>query len=111
MAFRRRSRRSQAPDSVDGTAKVDARTKDMIRRLQAGDIAVIDHTDLDRVAADGLIESGVVAVVNAGRSISGRYPNVGPIRVVRAGILLVDDAGPDLLGVDQGGRPTQHRRR
>ena len=98
-------------NSVEGTAKVDARTKDMIRRLQPGDIAVIDHTDLDRVAADGLIESGVVAVINAGRSISGRYPNVGPIRVVRAGILLVDDAGPDLLDVDQGGRPAQHRRR
>ncbi|MET0894384.1 MAG: putative cytokinetic ring protein SteA [Acidimicrobiia bacterium] len=89
--------------AVEGTAKVDARTKDMIRRLQPGEIAVIDHTDLDRVAADGLIESGVVAVVNAGRSISGRYPNVGPIRVVRAGILLVDHAGPDLLGAIKEG--------
>ncbi len=105
MAFRRKSRRTQVQNAVEGTAKVDARTKDMIRRLQAGDIAVIDHTDLDRVAADGLIESGVVAVVNAGRSISGRYPNVGPIRVVRAGILLVDDAGPDLLAsIKEGDR-------
>jgi uncharacterized membrane-anchored protein len=69
----------------------------MIRRLQPGDIAVIDHTDLDRVAADGLIESGVVAVVNAGSSISGRYPNGGPIRVVQAGVLLVDGAGPELF--------------
>jgi uncharacterized membrane-anchored protein len=69
----------------------------MIRRLQPGDIAVIDHTDLDRVAADGLIESGVVAVVNAGSSISGRYPIGGPIRVVQAGVLLVDGAGPELF--------------
>ena len=59
---------------------VDRRTKDMIPRLQAGEIAVINHRDLDRVAADGLIEAGVVAVVNAAPSISGRYPNGGPIR-------------------------------
>ena len=58
---------------------------------------MIGHPDLDRVAADGLIESGVVAVVNTDPSISGRYPNVGPIRVVRAGIPLVDAAGPELF--------------
>ena len=105
MVFRRKARRSNHADSVDGPVKVDARTKDMIRRLQPGDIAVIDHTDLDRVAADGLIEAGVVAVVNAGRSISGRYPNVGPIRVVQAGILLVDEAGSDLLtSINEGDR-------
>ncbi|MET0627775.1 MAG: putative cytokinetic ring protein SteA [Acidimicrobiia bacterium] len=91
-------RRSRSKTSaVEGTARVGARTKDLIRRLQPGDIAVIDHTDLDRVAADGLIESGVAAVVNAGTSISGRYPNVGPIRVVNAGIPLLDAAGPDLF--------------
>src|SRR5215470_17726235 len=93
------------PDVVEGVAKVDKRTKDLIKRLQPGDIAVIDHTDLDRVAADGLIEAGVAAVVNAGSSISGRYPNVGPIRVVEAGIPLVDAAGPDLFAnVGEGER-------
>ena len=97
MAFLRRRRKPEVPEAVQGHARVDARTKDLIRRLQPGEIAVIDHTDLDRVAADGLIEAGVAAVVNAGASISGRYPNVGPIRVVAAGILLVDGAGPDVL--------------
>ncbi|HEY7106910.1 MAG TPA: putative cytokinetic ring protein SteA [Acidimicrobiia bacterium] len=96
MLFLRR-RRARTPAEVIGPARVDRRTKDMIRRLEAGDIAVIDHTDLDRVAADGLIEAGVAAVVNASPSISGRYPNGGPIRVVRAGIPLLDAAGPDLL--------------
>src|SRR5207247_1444342 len=89
-------RREQTPAAVVGSAKVDRRTKDMIRRLVPGDIVVIDHADLDRVAADGLIEAGVVAVVNASPSISGRYPNGGPIRVVRAGIPLLDNAGRDL---------------
>jgi uncharacterized membrane-anchored protein len=62
-----------------------------------GEIAVIDHEDLDRVAADGLVASGVVAVVNAAPSISGRYPNGGPIRLAQAGIPLVDDVGSGLL--------------
>jgi uncharacterized membrane-anchored protein len=83
-------------------ARVDRRTKDMIPRLQAGEIAVIKHRDLDRVAADGLIESGVVAVINCSESISGRYPNGGPIRVVGAGITLVD-VGVDLMDRVQEG--------
>jgi uncharacterized membrane-anchored protein len=97
MLGMRRRRRVKAPAEVVGPAKVDRRTKDMIRRLVPGDIAVIDHVDLDRVAADGLIEAGVAAVVNASESISGRYPNGGPIRVVRAGIPLLDAAGEGLL--------------
>jgi uncharacterized membrane-anchored protein len=97
MLSLRLRRRQKTPAAVEGPAKADRRTKDMIRRLVPGDIAVIDHVDLDRVAADGLIEAGVVAVVNASESISGRYPNGGPIRVVRAGIPLLDAAGEDLL--------------
>jgi uncharacterized membrane-anchored protein len=80
-----------------GTAKIDRRTKDLIKRLEPGDIAVINHRDLDRVAADGLVAAGVAAVVNADASISGRYPNGGPIRVVQAGIPLVDQTGEELL--------------
>ena len=82
---------------VTGTARVDRRTKDLIKRLSPGEIAVIDHEDLDRVAADGLIEAKVAAVINAATSISGRYPNAGPIRVVQAGIPLIDDVDSDLL--------------
>jgi uncharacterized membrane-anchored protein len=65
--------------------------------VQPGDIAVIDHEDLDRVSADALIAAGVGGVVNAARSISGRYPNLGPLRLIEAGIPLVDAVGPLLL--------------
>lgn len=82
---------------VEGPARIGRRTKDLVKRLAPGDVAVIDHRDLDRVAAEGLVEAGVAAVVNATTSISGRYPNSGPIRIVRAGIPLVDDAGSELL--------------
>jgi uncharacterized membrane-anchored protein len=95
---RLRLRKPPATSStVQGPARLDRRTKDMIPRLQTGDIAVINHRDLDRVAADGLIEAGVAAVVNCAPSISGRYPNGGPIRVVQAGIRLVDDVGVELM--------------
>jgi uncharacterized membrane-anchored protein len=80
-----------------GTAKIDRRTKDLVKRLEPGDIAVINHRDIDRVAADGLIAAGVAAVVNADASISGRYPNGGPIRVVQAGIPLIDRTGEEVL--------------
>jgi uncharacterized membrane-anchored protein len=76
---------------------VDARTKRLVQRAQPGDIAVIDHEDLDRVSADALIAAGIGGVVNAARSISGRYPNLGPLRLIEAGIPLVDAVGPLLL--------------
>ena len=76
---------------------MDARTKRLVQRAQPGDIAVVDHEDLDRVSADALIAAGIGGVVNASRSISGRYPNLGPLRLIEAGIPLVDAVGPLLL--------------
>jgi uncharacterized membrane-anchored protein len=69
----------------------------LVGRLRPGDIAVIDHVDLDRVAADSLVAVGVSAVLNAKPSISGRYPNLGPEVLVRAGIPLLDDLGEGLF--------------
>src|SRR4051794_25963129 len=65
--------------------------------MQPGEIAVINHADIDRVAAEGLIAARVGAVVNAAVSVTGRYPNGGPIRLVEAGIPLVDDCGEQML--------------
>ncbi len=73
------------------------RTKDLIKRIEPGEIAVIDHADLDRVAADGLVGARVMAVVNAKPSVTGRYPNQGPLRLLAAGIPLVDEVGSELL--------------
>ena len=82
---------------VAAPARVDRRTKDLIKRVRPGEIAVIDHADVDRVAAEGLIRAGVAAVVNASASFTGRYPNSGPLLIARAGIPLVDELGPALL--------------
>lgn len=91
------ARPTPAAGPVAGLARVDRRTKQLVRRLGPAEIAVIDHADLDRVAAEELVASGAAAVVNASRSITGRYPNGGPIHVVRSGVLLVDDVGPDVM--------------
>ena len=82
---------------VVGHARVDRRTKDLVKRLLPGEIAVIDHEDLDRVAAETLIEAAPSAVINASASVSGRYPNFGPLLVAAAGIPLLDGVGPELL--------------
>jgi uncharacterized membrane-anchored protein len=80
-----------------GVARVDRRTKDLIKRLQPGDVAVIDHEDIDRIAAEGLINARISGVVNAARSISGRYPNVGPLLLAAAGIPLLDCVGVEVM--------------
>jgi uncharacterized membrane-anchored protein len=83
---------------VAGPARLDRRTKNLTKRLCPGDIAIIDHMDLDRVAADALISRKVSAVVNAQVSMSGRYPNLGPQLLMEAGIPLVDNVGQDVFG-------------
>jgi uncharacterized membrane-anchored protein len=91
-----RTRTDDLP-GVTGTARMDRRTKDLTKRLSPGDIAIIDHRDLDRLSADALIKRQVGAVVNVAASLSGRYPNHGPQLLVEAGIPLLDEAGPDLF--------------
>jgi uncharacterized membrane-anchored protein len=96
LPMRHRARPDDLP-GVLGPARLGRRTKILTKRLAAGDIAIIDHVDLDRVSADALIACQVGAVVNVATSISGRYPNPGPQLLVEAGIPLVDEVGPDVF--------------
>ena len=96
LPMKHRTRPDDLP-GIAGPARVDRRTKNLTKRIWPGDVAIIDHVDLDRVSADALIRRQVAAVVNAAASISGRYPNYGPQLLIDAGIPLVDDAGPELL--------------
>lgn len=89
--------------AVSGPARIGRRTKDLIGELRPGDIAVIDHLDLDRVAAEGLVAARPAAVVNAAASVSGRYPNVGPLLIAAAGIPLIDNVGSEVIdALDDG---------
>lgn len=98
-----RRRRSDDLPGVSGVARLDHRTKNLTKRLKPGDIAIIDHLDLDRVSAEALVACEAGAVINVRPSVSGRYPNLGPDIVVAAGIPLIDDVGPDLFSVVREG--------
>jgi uncharacterized membrane-anchored protein len=76
-----------------GTARLDKRTKRLVRRLGPDDIAIIDHRDLDRVSAEELLATNVRVVVNVSPSMSGRFPNAGPLELVRGGVRLIDANG------------------
>jgi uncharacterized membrane-anchored protein len=86
-----------------GPARLDRRTKRLTQRLSQDDIAIIDHADLDRVSAEELLESGVRVVVNVSPSQTGRFPNPGPLLLVRGGVRLIDVPDADLFeNVDEG---------
>lgn len=82
---------------VTGTVKLDKRTKNLATRLHQGEIALIDHLDIDSVSAQMLIDKRVAAVINASPSISGRYPNIGPKMLLKAGIPILDNVGPEIF--------------
>lgn len=105
--LRRRRPTITVPESgLSGTARVDTRTKRLLARLQPGEIAVIDHEDMDQISAEGLIQRKPKAVINASASSSGRYPNLGPLLLCSAGLMVVDEAGPQVMRVAEGSRIT-----
>ncbi|HRA46303.1 MAG TPA: hypothetical protein PKX29_14525, partial [Phycicoccus sp.] len=99
MPLRLRTPRNADADypGVSGVARVDRRTKNLTKRLRPGEVAVIDHVDLDKVSAEALVACRPAAVVNASASISGRYPNLGPEILMAAGIPLLDGVGAQVM--------------
>ena len=92
-----RARGRAALVEFTGSAKLDRRTKRLVHRLGEGDVAIVDHTDLDRLTAEELLETGVRVVVNVADSLSGRFPNPGPLLLVRGGVTLIDAPGAPLF--------------
>jgi uncharacterized membrane-anchored protein len=101
----RRAPGTVAGPGIVGVARVDRRTKNLTTRLRPGDIAVIDHTDLDQVAAESLVTCRPAVVLNAAQSISGRYPNLGPQTLIDAGVPLIDGFGAELMTAVREGEP------
>lgn len=89
--------------AVEGVARVDERSREVLTRVRPGEVAVFDHEDLDRRVVEGLIRAKVVAVVNASPCISGRFPNLAPLMLVAAGIAVVDGCGSEVLtAIEEG---------
>jgi uncharacterized membrane-anchored protein len=112
MALRSRARaflrgpdidpRPPAPP-LSGPARIDRRTKNLVKRLRPGEIAIIDHADLDRIAAEDLVARGALAVINVAESCTGRYPNAGPMVLATAGVRLIDAPDSPLFDeLDEG---------
>jgi uncharacterized membrane-anchored protein len=91
--------------TITGTARLGRRTKVLVRRLGSGDIAIIDHEDLDRIAAEDLAATGIAAVVNVARFSTGRYPNAGPLALAEAGVRLIEAPGVALFDELRDGDP------
>ncbi len=99
----KRSRQPKSLPGIRGVARVDRRTSHLIARLRDGDIAIVDHLDLDRATAQALVDAGVAAVLNAAPMISGRYPNLGPDVLLQAGIEVFDTFGGEIFTVVRDG--------
>jgi len=89
--------RARSAGPVTGRVRLGRKTKDLVKSLEPGDIAVLDHRNLDRMAAEDLVASGAVAVLNDQPSSDDRYPNRGPLEIVEAGLRLVDFPDDDLF--------------
>jgi len=96
-------RRPDALSGIPGIARLDRHTLRLAGRLGRGDIAIIDHVDLDRMAAEALVAAKPVAIINAQPSISGRYPNLGPQVIVSHGIPLLDNVGGEIFAAVKEG--------
>ncbi|GAA4947998.1 putative cytokinetic ring protein SteA [Nonomuraea thailandensis] len=92
-----RGRKVEGLPGVTAVARIDRRTKRLTKRLQPGEIAIIDHVDVDRVSAEALVACGAAAVVNVASGISGRYPNLGPQILLDNGVPFVDNANQELF--------------
>lgn len=96
---------------VEARMKKDRKTKKLAKRIGSGEIAVINHVDIDEVAAKSLVEAKIKLVINADQSISGRYPNAGPMILNSNNILIIDNVGlevfdalneDDIIAVEDG---------
>ncbi|GAA0920328.1 putative cytokinetic ring protein SteA [Nonomuraea longicatena] len=92
-----RGRKVSDLPGLAAVARIDRRTKRLTKRLKPGEIAIIDHVDVDRVSAEALVACGAAAVINVAAGISGRYPNLGPQILIEAGVPFVDNATPELF--------------
>ena len=93
----RRNRPAVAAATIQGSARLGRRTKLLVKRLGPEDVAIIDHEDLDRIAAEDLAATGVVAVVNVAPFSTGRYPNAGPLTLAQSGVALIEVPGAPLF--------------
>ena len=93
----RRLRGPKNSSPLMGRAVLGLKTKDIIPKLDATTVPVINHENIDRIAAEALVEAGVRAVVNAAGCSTGHYPNLGPLVMARSGVYILDNVGTKIF--------------
>lgn len=88
--------------SIQGRCRVDPRTKDLVQRILPNEIAVVNHIDLDEIAAESLLRKRIKALVNAAPSLSGRYPALGTAKLLSSGIPIIDMVDPKIMELEEG---------
>ncbi len=88
---------------LSGRVRLGKKTKWLSKEIKEGEIALINHRDIDQLAAQSLIEARVRGVINASQSISGKYPNLGPEKLLAAGIPLIDNLGEEIFEILKDG--------
>jgi uncharacterized membrane-anchored protein len=101
--------RADGPAVSAGPVRLGRKTKDLVKRIGPEEIAVIRHRNLDRIAAEDLVASGVRTVLNNEPSSDDKYPNRGPLMLVEAGIRLVDFPDDDLFELLSDGEKVELR--
>lgn len=104
LPARRESAGGEVPALLCAAARVDRSTAGLTARLRPGEVAVLDHLDLDRTSAERLLRRGVAAVVNVAPSLSGRTLAGGAQTLVAAGVPLLDDVGTEVLATVRDGQ-------
>lgn len=75
---------------LQGRIKVGCRTKELVNYLSPEDIAIIQHDDIDEISAFALAHSGTKAVINTGRTMTGRFDPKGAAALLNNQVPVFD---------------------
>lgn len=78
-------------------------TKEMVRRIRPGEIALISHRDLDELAVESLLKSRARVVLNTDKYISGLFANSAPRRLLEKGVYLLEEVDERIFDLVRDG--------
>ncbi|WP_202076744.1 putative cytokinetic ring protein SteA [Caldalkalibacillus salinus] len=76
--------------TIEGHAYFSDKTKELVKWMPSEGIAVIQHQDIDEMAAISFVQKNVKAVLNLSSSMSGQYPSSGTKQLLDANIPVFD---------------------
>lgn len=103
------SDRSTERTSRTGDVRTGRRLAGLLDRVRPGDVVVLAEPDLDRAAAEALVERRVAVVAWTGPALTGRWAARGPAHLLEADVLLVQQVGDEALQAVRDGDPLEVR--